>query len=186
MEVIYAKLQQLEKELVENFYKTQVVQDMTNHLEVNQKLNHRDFATNLKNYLQDKYYWVLWGAHVYNPIEGYEVHAVHCEESSKIGCQYVWRKFSRNVVVSWSDLNTANATQALQAYKERKDAVSCEKNAEKLNDALWAWDGLKDKNMVLVVRDGEELVSIHGNNEVEADFPGSWPSCKHFRAVLAF
>jgi len=168
MEAIYQKLVQVEKNLVENFYRSQVERDMTNHLEVNQKLSHEDFAKNLRNYFQDKYYWMTWGAHVYNPIEGYEVHAVHCLNTSTVGCQFVWRKFSRNVVVSWSDLNTTNAELAIQQFHENKDNMPCEKNAEKLNDMLWDWDGIKERKLVLVVQDSADLVSVHGADEVEA------------------
>jgi len=167
MGAIQDKLIQFEKMLMDTFYKQQLEEDITTLLEQSQHLSHKEVAQNLKAILETKYFWLTWGAHVYNPIEGYELHDVHCHNTSQAGCQFVWRKFARNVVADWRDKDTTNATTAIQQYKERKDDFGCEKEAQKLNEALWAWEGVQGRNMVLVVQESAMIFSAHGDNEVQ-------------------
>jgi len=65
--------------------------------------------------------------------------------------------------------------------------VDCEKSAEKLNNDLWAWDGVKGRKMVLVVAQGAKLASVHGVDEVEAPAKHtSFLRCKKFNVVFGF
>jgi len=187
LEAVHAKLVQMEKDLVNYFYKAQLETDMTAQLEIGQKMSHQDVAKNLKTYLETKYFWVGWASHVYDPIEGYQVHAVHCYNTSQFGCQFVWRKFERNVVVFWNEQDTSKAVKAIEQYQKRTDNVNCEKSAEKLNADLWAWDGVKGRKMVLVVAQSAKLASAHGVDEIEAPaMHTSFLHCKNFNVVFGF